>query len=179
MVVSVVENQIPEHHNGPNFVLFPVISSLDNDSTMAEWRDINRFYSLWTPKRYAPRRYPSELGTQIAIPLFNIGASHTSKLYRTAILVFMTYLQTREVTDRRSIEYLARFFQQAQDCIDNRAISELVCASYIIAVYALIGGISPKMAMTHCSQFFRAVVELESGTVDEMAILGDIPPMSA
>ena len=136
--------------------------------TPAEWRNIHHFYSLWLPKRYAPRRYPSDLGTRVAIPLFNIGIGHTSKLYRTAILVFITYLQAQDVADRRVIEYLDRFYGQAQDCINNHAVAELVYASYIIAVYALIGGVSPKMAIDNCSQFFLTVIALKSlGTVAE------------
>jgi hypothetical protein len=164
-VISIRETQ---PYYGSTRVVFRSISSLDDDLTPAEWRNIHHFHSLWLPKRYAPRRYPSELGTRVAIPLFNIVIGHTSKLYRTAILVLITHLQTRDVADRRAFEYLDRFYHQAQDCINNQAVSELVYASYIIAVYALIGGVSPQMAIDNCSQFFHTVIALKSlGTVVE------------
>src|SRR5208282_4576154 len=94
------------------------------------------FCSLWLPNRYAPRRFSSALGTRAAIPFYNVGIGLLSKLYRTAIFVLTTYLQDN-VSNQRTYEYLARFYQLAQICINNQSVLELVYASYIIAVYAL------------------------------------------
>ena len=70
-------------------------------------------------------------------------------------------------SDRRTFRYLERFYHEAQKCIDNGSIVELVYGSYVVAVYSLIGGVSIRMAIDNCHQFCRSLVALESWMVDD------------
>ena len=158
-VASLVETRRARSNSALNRTL-PLF---DSDMSSTEWRNLEFFCSLWVPERYAPRRFPSALGTRAAIPLYNVGIGLVSKLYRTAVLVLTTYLRDH-VSDQHTFEYLARFYQQARICIKNQSVLELVYASYLIAVYALLGGPLPGIATDHCSQFCRSFVALQMGS---------------
>ena len=154
----------------PSIQSIRAVPSLDNDFTPIEWRNIHNFYARWFPKRYAPRRFVSALGTRVSIPLFNVGIGHSSKLCRIAILVLSTFLQSK-ISDRHTLEYLSRFYRQAHICIKNQSVLELVYGSYLVAVYALIGGVSPRMAIDNCWQFCRSLMALQSWMLGEDEVL--------
>jgi hypothetical protein len=78
----------------------------------------------------------------------------------------MSHLQNNH-SEKRTFEYLQKFYQQAQKCIDNGSVLELVYASYVVAVYSLVGGVSVRMAIDNCRQFCLAFVALKSWMVDE------------
>jgi hypothetical protein len=144
--------------------------TLRGDSSLSELRNIQQFYTLWPQNSFSPRQYPSELGTQVAIPIYNIGGSDSSKLYRLAILVLMNYLEG-DSSHRQDLEYLNQFYQEAQRCLDRNSVLELIHASYVIGAYSLIGGASPKMATDNCRQFCSSLTALSSCTVDKQKLL--------
>src|SRR5271169_3938854 len=143
-----------------------IVSPDDEQLTPPEWRNIQQFYRFWVPRRYSPIQFPSALDTWIGIPLYHIGIAHSSNLYRIAVLLFMSHTQNSH-SDRRTFRYLEKFYHEAQKCIDNGSIVELVYGSYVVAVYSLIGGVSIRMAIDNCHQFCRSLVALESWMVDD------------
>ena len=130
---------------------------------------IRDFYAIWPPSRYSPLQFSSQLGSQLGVPLYNVGISHSSNLYRFAILVLMSYLNDRSNSD--TFEYLGQFYQQAQKCIDSCSVLEVVYASYVVAVYSLIGGVSIEMAIDNCHQFCRSFVALRPWMIDDDELL--------
>lgn len=117
------------------------------------------FQSLWPPSHYGPKLFPSRLGTNVGIQLYN--AQHLSmqstNLYRVAILVIMSYIKGN-LSD--TTNYIAKYLVEAQKSIDNASILEVVFASYVVAVYSLLGGSSVKLAIKSCYNFCKSIIGL-------------------
>jgi len=131
---------------------------------------VREFHSFWPELRCSPRQYISRLGSHVGIPLYDVGRTHSSDLYRFAVLVFMSNLKNVG-DDRDTFLYLSKFYQQAQKCIDNGSVLEVVYASYLVAVYSLVGGPSVEMAIDSCHQFCRSFVALKSWMVEDDEVL--------
>ena len=82
----------------------------------------------------------------------------------------MSYKEN-DTSDRNTFQYLNKFYQQAQKCINSGSILEVVYASYVVAVYSLIGGVSIEMAIDNCHQFCLSFVALRSWMVDNDELL--------
>ena len=123
---------------------------------------IGHFYSFWPTSHTAPRLFRSRLGSPVAVELYNAGLPPSILVYRFAILVLMSFLKNdgRNETPR----YLAHYYREAQKCINASSIREVVFASYIVAVYSLIGGQTLQMALEHCGRFCSAILHLERTT---------------
>ena len=126
--------------------------------TSSEWMEIREFHSLWPPLRYGPKLLESRFGSNVGIQLYNVPHldSQSSNVYRTAILVIMSYLRGSSDTP----SYHAKYRLAAQKYIDSDSIGEVVFASYVVAVYSLIGGDSVKFALKSCNEFCKSVVVL-------------------
>jgi len=81
-----------------------------------------------------------------------------STLYCSAVLVFMSHHKN----DRPAATsgYLVKYCREAQNCINNASLLELVYASYVVAIYSIIQGESIQMTFKYCHQFFQSVFEL-------------------
>ena len=128
-----------------------------------EVENLLQFFKFWDPRQCGPVQFPCGLNQRLAIPLCNVGLIQSSRIYRAAVLVFMSSLQNNNSQER----YLAKFYEQAHNCINERSLLELVSASYIVAVYSLIGGLSITAVITHCQQFCHSFVALNSSMVTE------------
>ena len=120
---------------------------------------IMEFESLWSPSHYGPKLFPSRLGTNVGIQLYN--AQHlpiqSTNLYRIAILVIMSYIKGN-FSD--TTNYVAKYLVEAQKSIDTASILEVVFASYVVAVYSLLGGSSVKLAIKSCQNFCKSIIAL-------------------
>jgi hypothetical protein len=129
---------------------------------------INNFYKLWSdvsPTRCAPVFFASQLGSHVGVPLHNPGAiSHNSTVFRFAISVIMSHLTNAYSSDTHV--YLRTYYEEARRCINESSLLEVVFASYVVAMYSIIGGASIKMAINTCSQFSSAVVHLVRSNKD-------------
>jgi hypothetical protein len=112
----------------------------DERLTSSEWMHVMEFHSFWPPLQYSPRLLTSQLGTDVGIELYNVPHlnSHSSNLYRSAVLVLMSYLKNKSSSN--TPRYLAKYHHEGQKCIDNASDLEVVFASYMLAVYSLLGG---------------------------------------
>ena len=70
----------------------------------------------------------------------------------------MSYLKNNESRD--TAIYFAKYHHEAQRCIDNASILEVAFASYVVAVYSLIGGWSIKFVLQSCHDFCKSIVGL-------------------
>jgi len=71
----------------------------------------------------------------------------------------MSYLN-RSGDSNDTAHYLAKYHQEAQRCIDNASITEVTFASYIVAVYSLVGGWSINFVLQSCHNFCKSIVGL-------------------
>lgn len=159
-------NLIQQRRDEPVVPFYHVPTSPEDDLNSWERKRIQLFYSIWPAKRYSPYQYPSQLGTRVAIPLYNIGMRYSSDLCRTAIFVFMAYLQNNN-SDQRTVEYLQKFYQKAGNHVNDHSLLERVYAWYVVGVYSLIGGESELMAIGHCRQFCKSLVALTSWKLEK------------
>lgn len=134
---------------------------------------VQQFYSIWPESRYEPLLFPSRLGSRIGVELYNAGLPHTVTVYRFAILALMSYLNNRPESE--TFGYLSKYYQEIQKLFerntDSVSIFEVVLASYVVAVYSLIGGKTLQMALDNCSRFCSAAMALKSiwtGEGDEL-----------
>jgi hypothetical protein len=120
---------------------------------------VMEFESLWPPFHYRPKSFPSRLGTNAGIQLYNV--QHLSvdspNLYRFAILVIMSYIKNNV---SGTSNYLSKYLVEAQKSIDNDSLLQVVFASYVVAVYSLMGGDSMKFALRSCHNFCKSIVGL-------------------
>ena len=56
--------------------------------------------------------------------------------------------------------YLVQYHEEAQKCIDNVSLVELVYASYLVTISSIIGGNSVHLAIRYCLQFCQPIVAL-------------------
>lgn len=120
---------------------------------------VSHFYSIWHPSRWAPLLLPNRVRSHVSIRLYNPGLPPSITVYRFAILVLMSYLKHNRSSE--TFGYLAKYYQEAQKCIDASSISEVVFSSYLVAVYSLIRGESLQEALGDCDRFCRATVALK------------------
>ena len=140
---------------------------IDENLTSSDWMRIQTFYTLWPGRRCGPLQFRSRLSSHVFVPLYNASLSHSSALFRSAILVLMSKLKEKG-SDQDTLGYFNVFYRRARESIDANAISEIVYASYIIAVHGLIAEESIQEALVYCLQFCRALKSLiRSGTVGE------------
>ena len=102
-----------------------------------EVENLKQFFKFWDERQCGPVQLPCGLDQRLSVPLYYVGLDHSSHLYRTAILVLMSYLQNNNC-ELHTLEYLDKFYREAKRCIDSGSILELLCASYIVAVYSLL-----------------------------------------
>ena len=128
----------------------------------SEWLHVTEFYqSLSYPSPYLPLPFRSHFGSHGAIGLYNIVTdlnSFQSGLFRSAVLVFMSHQKNCNPSDRST--YLAKYRREAQNCINNGSLEEVVYASYVVTIYTIIGGESVQMAIKYCRQFCKSFAEL-------------------
>jgi len=98
----------------------------------------------------------------VGIEFYNVTElnSYSSNLYRSAGLVLMSYLKNNPSETPTTSGYLVKYHVEAQKCIDNASLVELVYASYVVTIYSIIGGESVEMAIRYCLQFCKSVVAL-------------------
>ena len=122
-----------------------------------EWLYVEEFQSYRHPAPYLPKLVVrSRLGVELYI-----GADinpHSSNLYRIAVLVLMSHLKNDHPSNTAC--YLRKYTREAQDCINNTSLVELVYASYVVAIYSIVGGASLDMAFKCCQQFCKSIVEM-------------------
>jgi hypothetical protein len=122
--------------------------------TQDDWVYLRTFEDNWSPQLPGPRQFQSRLAWQW-IPLYNVGQSHSSTLFRLAVLVFMSY-QQNNAGDQKTWKYLDKFYKEAKNSIQVGSIVDIVYGSYIIAVTSLVAGESLKPVFVHCLQFCRS-----------------------
>ena len=90
----------------------------------------------------------------------------------------MSYLKNNDPSDTSEPSdtslYIAKYRREAQTCIDNGSLLELVYASYVLTIYGIVGGESVQMAMKCCNHFCKCVVALtrkQKGTDDWIEML--------
>jgi len=128
-----------------------------------------RCHTLWLstpPQRCRPVFFDSRLASYAGVPVFNPGPINvSSKAHRYAISTLMSHL----CNTGSSNQYLAKYHLEAQKCVDNKSILELVVASYIVAVWSNIDSPSITTAISLISQFCSSVLFLiraPNGDVD-------------
>jgi hypothetical protein len=118
---------------------------------------LQQFHALWPQSCWGPLLFPSRLGSQMGVQLHNVALGSLSLTsYRSAVLVFMSYYNRNEF--RKTFGYLAKYHTEAQNAINVASIFEVTIATYVVAVYSLIGGDSMQMALSNCQQFCCSVV---------------------
>lgn len=136
------------------------IRTADEDHLPPNHRmNIEHFYSFWPDSRSTPRLFRSRLGSRVAIELYNTGLPNSVLVYRFAIFVLMSFLKNDPADETH--RYLALYYQEAQKCINASSITEVVFASYLVAVYSLIGAATLQMAFDNCRRFCHAVAYLK------------------
>ena len=117
------------------------------------------FQSLQHPALYSPRMLQSHNRSHGLVQLYHItDLDPRFPLYGAAVLVFMSHFKSD--SPAKTSTYLAKYHREAQKCIDNASLLELVYASYVVAIYSLIQGESIQMAFKYCHQFCQSVVRL-------------------
>jgi hypothetical protein len=124
-----------------------------------EWMYVHEFQSLHTWPYY-PRCFRSRLGSNIGVELYQVSDinCHSSKLYRSAVMVLMSYLNYNDASDTET--YRLKYEREAQDCINHGNLVDVVFASYLVAVYSILGEDTVQMALKRCQQFCKSVVHL-------------------
>ena len=139
------------------FSIFPTSQVLDiDDLTTLEWRNIQEFDCLWLSTGFNPLLLPSCLNSKVKIPLYNV-RSYSSRLYRLVVLMFISHIKNGS-SDRRKFNYLVKLYSHVRKCFHDKSVPllELVHASYLMAVFSLVGGSSIQEANLNCLQFSRA-----------------------
>jgi len=133
-----------------------------------------QFQSFWQLSRYIPHRLTSRLSSYVGIGLYSVKDPDlnpsTSTLYRTAALVLMSYIKNNDTSETsETANYLVKYRREAQQCIENAFLVELVYSSYVVSIYSIIGGESVQMAIRYCHQFCKSFVALtrKQNTVDD------------
>ena len=143
----------------------------DQRLSPGEWMRILEFQSLWQESRYVPQRLTSRLSAQVGIGLYNVPDPdlnpYTSNLYRTAVLVLMSCVTNSNYSE--TAHYLVRYHREAERCVENSSLVELVYSSYVVTIYSIIGGESVQMAIRYCREFCKCFIELtrKQNTIDE------------
>jgi hypothetical protein len=130
----------------------------DEELSSSDWRRIEAFYGLWPMRRCGPKQFCSGLSAHVFVPLYNAGLSpESSALFRSAILVLMSKLQTEE-SDVDVPRHFNLFYRRAQELlplVNTATLLESVYSWYIIAVYGLIAEDSIDKVLINCLQFCR------------------------
>jgi hypothetical protein len=129
----------------------------DERLTSPDWMYVGHYEALCSEFRSGPLLFPSKLGSNVGIQLHNARFPRTSSVYRCAALVLMSYLNDN-TGSVKNFGYLAKYYREAQKCFQGGSILEVVFASYIVAVYSLIGGDKVQLAIHCCIQFCYATV---------------------
>ena len=180
-----------KHHSPQGIVSIPIIPALEisrisafpdlallNDS---ERGFLTKFHSFRYPSLYRPLlSLTSRLGSHGAIELYQVTDFNccSSISFRSAVFVLMSYLKNNDPSDTSEPSdtslYIAKYRREAQTCIDNGSLLELVYASYVLTIYGIVGGESVQMAMKCCDHFCKCVVALtrkQKGTDDWIEML--------
>src|SRR5271170_755545 len=174
-----------KHHSPQGLVSIPIIPVLDISRISAspdlallnpiEWRFLKKFHSFQYPSLYRPfLSLTSRLGTHGAVELYHVTDfnCYSSIPFRSAVFVLMSYLKNNDPSDTSL--YIAKYRREAQTCINNGSLLELVYASYVLTIYSIVGGESVQMAMECCHDFCKCVVVLtrkQKGTDDWIEML--------
>src|SRR5277367_1388207 len=133
----------------------------------SEWKLLLGFESFQYPSLYRPLlSLTSRLGSDGAVEFYRVHEfnCYSSVLYRSAVFVLMSYLKNSDTSDPSDPSdislYIAKYRREAQKCIDNGSLLELVYASYVVTIYSIVGGESVQMAMNYCHHFCKCVVAL-------------------
>ena len=70
----------------------------------------------------------------------------------------MSHLKNSPPSDTSA--YLVKYRREAQKCINNGSLEDLVYASYVVAIYSIIGGESVQLAIKCCREFCKSFAEL-------------------
>lgn len=135
------------------------------------------FHSFKYPAPYRPLlSLTSRLGYPGAVELYQVFDlnGYSSNLYRSAIFVLMSYyLKSNNPSDTddtdETTRYIIKYRGEVQDYLNNDSLVEVVYASYVVAIYSIVGGDSVKVAMTYCHDFCKSIVALtrKQGTMDD------------
>ena len=87
---------------------------------------------------------------------------YSSSLYRSAIFVLMSYhVKSSNPDDAdETNRYIARYRLEVQNCLNNGSLLEAVYASYVVAVFSIVGGESIDAAIIYCQHFCKCFVAL-------------------
>jgi hypothetical protein len=147
----------PKHESIISTFRRPQVS--DNEHlNPADQMALQQFHTLWPPSCWGSLLFRSRLGSSVAIPLYNVGLdSHVSASYRSAVLVFMSNYNKDDYST--TFDYLTKYHHGLQKAMNDNSISttEVVYATYVVAVYSLIGGDSMQIAINNCRHLCRAI----------------------
>ena len=132
----------------------------DERFTISEWMYLEDFLALPHPGPYAPLLLKSRFGLHVGVELHNITEinPHVSRVYRSAVLGLMSSIKNDDISV--TSKYLAKYRHEAQNCINNASLEEVVYASYVVAICSIIGGQSVEVAINVCREFCKCFVKL-------------------
>ena len=134
-----------------------------------ERRFLRGFHDLKFPSPFKPLlSLTSRLGSPGAVELYQVFDlnGYSSSLYRSAIFVLMSYyLKSNTPSDAEDMEettcYLDRYrLELRNQLLNNGSLVEVVYASYVVAIFSIVGGASIETAITYCQHFCKCFVNL-------------------
>lgn len=122
---------------------------------------LKRYNEFWPDKHCSPRHFTSSLSPHASIPLYKpyLEFERSSNLFRNAILVFMSYQETKS-EQYETLEYVGTYYQGVRDSIRSNSILELVYSDYIMAIYSLVTSHDLPTILVWCTQFCRCLDQL-------------------
>ena len=122
---------------------------------------LKRYNEFWPDNHCSPRIFISSLSPHVGIPLYKpyLEFERSSNLFRNAILVFMSYQETKS-EQYETLEYVGSYYQGVRNSIRSNSMLELVYSDYIMAVYTLVTSHDLPTILVWCTQFCRCLDQL-------------------
>jgi hypothetical protein len=122
---------------------------------------IERYNAFWPDNHCSPRIFISNLSPNVGIPLYKpyLEFARSSNLFKNAILVFMSYQETKS-EQCETLEYFGAYYQGVRNSIKSNSLLEIVYSDYIMAVYALVTSEDVSTILVWCTQFCRCLDQL-------------------